>query len=826
MTDSRPPVALPPDVFADRHIGPRPDEVAPMLASLGLSSLDGLIDVVVPHGIRQSSALELGAPLTEHEALARLRELAGRNGVAVRLADGSTGRRMAKSFIGLGYHGTLTPPVILRNIIENPGWYTQYTPYQAEIAQGRMEAMLNFQTMVVDLTGLDVANASMLDEATAAAEAMTMCHRLHAADGADVFFVADDCHPQTIAVLATRAEPLGIRLVVADPDGFDFGPVAAVTGGEASGAIAAAAPNGASATSANGASGASLPFGCLLQYPNTHGRIRDPRAVIERAHASGAMVVMASDLLALTLLTPPGELGADVAVGNTQRFGVPLGFGGPHAAFMATREAFQRQMPGRLVGVSIDAEGRPGLRLTLQTREQHIRRDRATSNICTAQVLLAVVASMYAVYHGPDGLTRIARNVRRLTAALRSVLADLGALVDDGLVFDTLRVRPPTGLSARDVAAALAADAGINVRVYDDGVHLGIALDETATPADLVAIARAFGADAAGVDDIVHVAIVGAADGWAAPFERRSEFLTHPVFHTYTSETEMQRYMRRLEARDLSLTTSMIPLGSCTMKLNAAAEMLPISWPGFADLHPFAPDDQSEGYRALFAELEADLASITGFDAVSLQPNAGSQGEYTGLLCIRAWHRARGDADRMICLIPTSAHGTNPASAVMAGLKVVPVACDDHGNIDVADLQAKIDRHGASLAALMITYPSTHGVFEGTVKDICARVHAGGGQVYLDGANMNALVGLCRPAELGADVCHLNLHKTFCIPHGGGGPGMGPIGVRAHLAPFLPGHPLQPLVGGAQAIGPVAAAPWSSASILPIPYAYIKMMGG
>ncbi|MBK6768471.1 MAG: aminomethyl-transferring glycine dehydrogenase [Ardenticatenales bacterium] len=797
MTDPRPAATLPDDVFAARHIGPRPAEVAQMLALLGAADLDQLIDEAVPPSIRLASPLDIGAPLSEHEALARLRGLADRNGVLAVGADGERTRRPAKSFIGLGYHGTLTPPVILRNIIENPGWYTQYTPYQPEISQGRLEAMLNFQTMVVDLTALDIANASMLDEATAAAEAMTMCHRLHKGDGADSFLVADDCHPQTIAVLRTRAEPLGIRLVIGDPDAFDF----------------AAAPV----------------FGCLMQYPNTDGRIRDLRAVIERAHAAEALVVLASDLLALTLLTPPGELGADVAVGSAQRFGVPLGFGGPHAAFMATREAYQRQLPGRLVGVSIDAEGRPGLRLTLQTREQHIRRDRATSNICTAQVLLAVVASMYAVYHGPGGLTRIATNVRRRTCALRRVLSELGAAVDDGVVFDTLRVAPPVGRAAADIVRTLAAESAINVRLRDEHgtkAAIGIALDETTTNEDLAAIARAFGGGADVDAHVVAALAAAAADELGAPFARTSPFLTHEVFNTYTSETEMQRYMRRLEARDLSLTTSMIPLGSCTMKLNAAAEMLPITWPLFADIHPFAPDDQSIGYRALFAELEADLAAITGFDAVSLQPNAGSQGEYAGLLVIRAWQHARGAADRDICLIPTSAHGTNPASAVMAGLKVVPVACDEQGNIDVADLQAKIDAHADALAALMLTYPSTHGVFESTVVDICGRVHAAGGQVYLDGANMNALVGLARPADFGADVCHLNLHKTFCIPHGGGGPGMGPIGVKAHLAPFLPGHPLQPAVGGARATGPVAAAPWSSASILPIPYAYIKMMGG
>ncbi len=795
MSEPRTPPPI--DAFVHRHVGPRPDDVAHMCGVLGVPSLDALIDAAVPAGIRQAAPLDLGPALGEHEALARLRDLADRNGVAVRIDGGGEVRRPAKSFIGLGYHGTLTPPVILRNILENPGWYTQYTPYQAEIAQGRLEALLNFQTMVVDLTGLEIANASMLDEATAAAEAMTMCHRLHGGE-ADAFFVADDCHPQTLAVLHTRAEPLGIRLVVGDPDRHAFG---------------------------------ADTFGGLIQSPAVDGRLRDVADFADRAHAAGALAVVATDLLALTLLTPPGALGADVAVGSAQRFGVPLGFGGPHAAFMATREAYQRQLPGRLVGVSLDAEGRPGLRLTLQTREQHIRRDRATSNICTAQVLLAVIASMYAVYHGPDGLTHIARQVRRRALALRRVLADLGAAVEDGPIFDTF-VAAPAGGDSAGVVRRLLADAAINVRPVGGAAAptaVGIALDETATDADLAAIARAFGApaDAAAARVAAALAAVDAAgEPWPTALRRTTPFLTHPVFHGARSETEMQRYMRRLEARDLSLTTSMIPLGSCTMKLNAAAEMLPITWPLFGDIHPFAPADQSAGYRALFAELEADLATITGFDAVSLQPNAGSQGEYTGLLVIRAWHRARGDLGRTVCLIPTSAHGTNPASAVMAGLKVVPVACDDQGNIDVADLQAKIDAHADALAALMITYPSTHGVFEATVRDICDRIHAAGGQVYLDGANMNALVGLCRPADFGADVCHLNLHKTFCIPHGGGGPGMGPICVRSHLAPYLPGHPLEAAVGGADATGPVSAAPWSSASILPIPYAYIKMMGG
>jgi len=763
-----------PDVFAGRHIGPQPDDLPRMLRVVGAADLADLVDQAVPAGIRTERPLDLPAAATEAEALAELRALADRN-------------RVARSFVGLGYSGTFTPPVVQRNVFENPGWYTQYTPYQPEISQGRLEALLNFQTVVIDLTGMEIANASMLDEATAAAEAMTLCRRVLATHEGARFLVDARCHPQTIAVLRTRAEPLGIAIDVAEPEAFVLGDDV---------------------------------FGLLLQYPATDGAVRDHGALIARAHDAGALVVMATDLLALTVLRSPGAFGADVVVGNAQRFGVPLGFGGPHAAFMATRDAFKRQLPGRLVGVSRDAAGAPALRLTLQTREQHIRRDRATSNICTAQVLLAVMAAMYAVYHGPAGLARIARNVRRAALILSRALADLGCELGTAPFFDTLAVRPAQGTAAEVIAAARAE--GIDLRAHPDG-RVGIALDETTTDADLAAIVGAFGGSPGAFD---ADAIAAELDqSVPAPFARDEPFMTHPVFHAYHSETEMLRYIRRLEARDLSLTTSMIPLGSCTMKLNATAEMLPVSWPGFAALHPFAPAADTAGYRELFRRLETWLAEITGFAAVSLQPNAGSQGEFAGLLVIRAWHRARGDADRDVCLIPTSAHGTNPASAVMAGMRVVAVRCDDEGNIDLADLRARIDEHGPRLAALMVTYPSTHGVFEATIREISALVHAAGGQVYLDGANLNALVGLCRPGEFGADVCHLNLHKTFCIPHGGGGPGMGPIGVASHLAPFLPGHPLEPGVGGHQAIGPVSAAPWGSPSILPISYAYIRMMG-
>jgi glycine dehydrogenase len=770
-----PPLLAPSDVFAPRHIGPSDAEVADMLAALGLGSLDQLIDETVPETIRRREALALPAAECEHDLLVRLRAMAA-------------GNQVFRSFIGMGYHDCITPPVVQRNILENPGWYTQYTPYQAEIAQGRLEALINFQTMVADLTALPLANASLLDEATAAAEAMHMCEALAEGDRHG-FFVADSCHPQTIAVVKTRAEPLGIRVEVGDPASI-------------------------------GADGWGDLFGVLLQYPGSDGRIDDHRTIIDAAHAAGARVAMAADLLALTLLTPPGELGADIAIGSTQRFGVPLGFGGPHAAFLSTREENRRQMPGRIIGVSRDARGRPAFRLALQTREQHIRRDKATSNICTAQVLLAVMASMYAVYHGPDGLTRIAARVRGWTELLARGLAQLGAAVRGGPRFDTLRVDLPA--AERDRVVAAARDRRMNLRVFADGV--GISLDETTRAEHVAELLGAFAAvTGKKAPDVDQLAASHKAVEYPAPLARASPFLTHPVFHLYRSEHELLRYIRRLEARDLSLTTSMIPLGSCTMKLNATTEMFPVTWPEFGRLHPFAPTEQAAGYDHLSSDLEAWLAEITGFSAVSLQPNAGAQGEYAGLLVIRAYLRARGQQHRDLCLIPVSAHGTNPASAVMAGFRVMPVACDKRGNIDVADLKAKAAEHADKLACIMITYPSTHGVFEGAIRDICDAVHEHGGQVYLDGANMNAQVGLCRPGDYGADVCHINLHKTFCIPHGGGGPGMGPIAVASHLAPYLPRNPLAGDDG--PAIGPVSAAARGSASILPISWAYIAMMG-
>jgi glycine dehydrogenase len=767
----------PSDLFVPRHLGPRRAEMREMLSYLGFEGLDALVDACVPAAIRAERPLALDPPRGEHETLAELRRIADKNEVF-------------RSFIGMGYHDTITPPVVLRNVMENPGWYTQYTPYQAEIAQGRLEALLAFQTMVADLTALPLANASLLDEATAAAEAMAMCH---AADRSarKAFFVAADCHPQTLAVLATRAEPLGLELRVGDPADLD----------PASGDL----------------------FGLLLQYPATDGRIVDHRDLIGRARGANVMVVMATDLLALALLVPPGELGAHVAIGSAQRFGVPLGLGGPHAAFLATDEAHARSMPGRIVGVSKDVHGRPALRLALQTREQHIRREKATSNICTAQVLLAVMAAMYAVYHGPEGLRRIARRVHGAAAVVAAGLRRMRLDVGLDPFFDTLKVRttPEQGAAALAAARALR----INLRAYADGA-VGVALDEAVEREELAAVLTAF---AAAVPDAAAPAVgeleAAVEPAIPAPFARTSDFLTHEVFNTHRAEHEMLRYLHRLQARDLSLTQSMIPLGSCTMKLNATAEMIPLSWPEFARIHPFAPTDQWQGYREMIDQLAAWLAEITGFAAVSLQPNAGSQGEYAGLLAIRAYHRARGEAHRDVCLIPTSAHGTNPASAVMAGFRVVAVKTSEGGDVDVADLAAKAAQHADRLAALMITYPSTHGVYEETIREVCATVHRHGGQVYLDGANMNALVGLARPAELGADVCHLNLHKTFCIPHGGGGPGMGPIGVAPHLVPYLPGHPVVP-TGGEQAIGAVAAAPYGSPLILPIPWMYVRMMGG
>jgi len=761
----------PPDAFADRHIGPSSDEIDRMLSAVGASSLEALIREAVPAAIRLDGPLKLPAPQTEHALLETLRTIAGQNTVY-------------RSMIGMGYSDTITPPVILRNVLENPGWYTQYTPYQAEISQGRLEALINFQTMVADLTGLPLANASMLDEATAAAEAMTMCRRIHPAER-DVFVVAKDCHPQTIRVVQTRAVPLDIRVVVADPATFDFD----------------SAPV----------------FGVLLQYPGTDGVVRDLAPLVERAHQAGALVVCAADLLALTLFRPPGEFGVDIAVGSTQRFGVPMGCGGPHAAYMSTREEHARQMPGRLIGVSRDADGRPAYRLSVQTREQHIRRDKATSNICTAQVLLAIMAGMYAVYHGPAGLRRIASRVRGMALLLRRALADGEGEVSDGVFFDTLRVRPLEAGPA-DVLRR-AAEMRINLRDFGDGT-LGVSLDETTTVDDLRAVCRAFGCAEA---DPLAAALSAELDvAPPAGLARTSEYLTHPVFNSHHSEHELLRYLHRLQSRDLSLTTSMIPLGSCTMKLNATTEMIPVTWPELGRIHPYAPASQTRGYALLGRQLSAWLAEITGFSAVSLQPNSGASGEYAGLLAIRAYHHANGQPQRRVCLIPTSAHGTNPASAVMAGMHVVPVACDAKGNVDLSDLRARAEAHRDTLAALMITYPSTHGVFETTIREICAVVHEHGGQVYMDGANMNAQCGVCRPADMGADVCHLNLHKTFCIPHGGGGPGMGPIAVAAHLAPFLPGNPTSGADGG---VGPVSAAPLGSASILPISWAYIAMMG-
>ncbi|GLC26054.1 aminomethyl-transferring glycine dehydrogenase [Roseisolibacter agri] len=776
MTSTRPlAAALEPDTFVSRHVGPSAAEQQAMLAALGYDSLDAFIDAVVPANIRFRRTLDIGPARTEHDVLAELRTIADRNMVW-------------RSYLGMGYHGTLTPPVIQRNVLENPGWYTAYTPYQAEIAQGRLEALLNFQTMVMDLTGLEIANASLLDEGTAAAEAMAMSYAAKGKPGKETYFVAKDCHPQTIEVVRTRAAARGVTVVVGDAATFTFGPEV---------------------------------FGALVQYPATDGAVRDYRAFCEQAHAAGAVVTAACDLLSLTLLVPPGEWGADVAVGNSQRFGVPMGYGGPHAAFLATKDEYKRMLPGRIIGVSRDADGKPALRMALQTREQHIRREKATSNVCTAQVLLAVMAGMYAVWHGPEGLTRIARRVHGYAKALQAGLERLGFHVTHEEYFDTVCVEVGTH-GQQDILDAAAARR-INLRVVEPGV-LAIALDETVGAQDVLDVLSAFngGAD---VDATVDALLEEADPRFDERFARTSAFLTHPVFSTHHSETEMLRYLRKLEGRDLSLAHSMIPLGSCTMKLNATAEMIPVTWPQFGQLHPFVPPAQAAGYREMFTQLEHDLAEITGFAAVSLQPNAGSQGEYAGLLVIREYHRARGEAHRDVCLIPQSAHGTNPASAVMAGMKVVVVGTDQHGNVDVADLRKKAAEHSSQLAALMITYPSTHGVFEEAVKDICAIVHEHGGQVYMDGANMNAMVGLARPGDIGADVCHLNLHKTFCIPHGGGGPGMGPIGVAPQLVPFLPGHPVVD-VGHAQAIGPISAAPWGSASILPISWVYVKLMGG
>jgi glycine dehydrogenase len=760
--------------FVDRHIGPDADERAKMLAVVGFASLADLVAAAVPSSIRDEPGRTSLIPpaASEAEVTQELRGLAAQN-------------RTAVSMIGLGYYGTRTPAVIRRNVLENPAWYTAYTPYQPEISQGRLEALLTFQTVVSDLTGLPVAGASLLDEPTAAAEAMALCRRT-STSASRRFYVDADALPQTIAVVSTRAIPMGIEVVVVDltnglPDD-DF-------------------------------------FGVLVQDPGSTGRIVDHRALAERAHQIGALVVAATDLLALTLLRAPAEWGADVAVGSSQRFGVPLWYGGPHAGFIAVREALTRSLPGRLVGQSVDADGRPAYRLALQTREQHIRREKATSNICTAQVLLAVTAAMYAVYHGPDGLSDIARRVRRSAVVLAEGLRRAGFDVGTGLFFDTVQVHVPAG-AARIVGAAL--DRGINLRYVDDAT-VGITCDETTDRGHIAGVWAACGVALTSDDiDAIDLAI---DDEYPEPLRRVSGFLTHPVFHRHRSETSLLRYLRSLADKDVALDRSMIPLGSCTMKLNATTEMEPISWPEFADIHPFAPIDQAAGYLTLIRQLESWLADVTGYDAVSVQPNAGSQGELAGLLAIRAFHAANGATDRNVCLIPASAHGTNAASAAMAGMRVVVVACDDDGNIDLGDLRTKLDTHAGTVAAIMITYPSTHGVFESTVGDVCAAVHDAGGQVYVDGANLNALVGLARPGRFGADVSHLNLHKTFCIPHGGGGPGVGPVAVRAHLAPYLPNHPLSPSAGPSTGPGPISGAPFGSAGVLPIPWAYIRLMG-
>ncbi|MFQ5554505.1 MAG: aminomethyl-transferring glycine dehydrogenase [Acidimicrobiia bacterium] len=756
--------------FARRHVGPDDDEIATMLALVGAAGLDELIDRAVPDAIKSEGSSERIDAVTEADALTRLRRIADRNQVYT-------------SMLGMGYYGTHTPAVIQRNILENPGWYTAYTPYQAEISQGRLEALLNFQTMVSDLTGMELANSSLLDEATAAAEAMTMLKRI-ARGGSDVFFVDADCHPQTIEVVRTRAEPLGLKVVVGDPE-----------------------------RDVDGAA----PYGVLLQYPGSSGRIRDDRELVASLRESGVLVAVAADLLALTVLTPPGEMGADVVVGTSQRFGVPLMFGGPHAGYLATRDEHKRTIPGRLVGVSKDTAGRMALRLTLTTREQHIRREKATSNICTAQVLLAVMAGMYAVYHGPAGLRAIAERTHSVASRLAAALMEGGLEVRNRTWFDTLTVTVP-GRAAEVVAAA--EDRRINLRLVDQDT-VAVSVDETTTMGVADAVLESF---------LVDIRSGDAGDdvpgGLPAGLRRSSPFLTHPVFDSHRSETEMLRYLRKLQHKDVALDRSMIALGSCTMKLNATTEMIPVSWPAFADLHPYAPLEQAAGYLEMFDDLERWLAELTGYDAVSLQPNAGSQGEFAGLLAIRAYHHSRGEGHRNVCLIPASAHGTNPASATMAGLRVVVVATDERGDVDVADLEAKAEEHRESLAALMITYPSTHGVFEERVRLMCDIVHDHGGQVYIDGANLNALVGIARPGDFGGDVSHLNLHKTFTIPHGGGGPGVGPIGVRAHLEPFLPGHPLVPdQTGPADGVGAIAAAPWGSAGILPIAWVYVVLMG-
>ncbi|TYQ25060.1 aminomethyl-transferring glycine dehydrogenase [Pseudanabaena sp. UWO310] len=758
----------PTDSFIRRHIGVTSAEIQQMLAAIGCESLDEMIDKTVPKAIRTRQPLQLGEARGEYELLQELKAIASKN-------------QVWRSYIGTGYYNCITPPIIQRNILENPGWYTQYTPYQAEIAQGRLEALLNFQTMIIDLTGLEIANASLLDEGTAAAEAMTMAAGL-AKNKGNKFFVSADCHPQTIAVVKTRAIPLGIEVEIAKHDEFIFD---------------------------------ESYFGILLQYPASDGAIYDYSPCIQQIHDHGGLVIVAADLLALTLIKAPSELGADIAIGSAQRFGVPLGYGGPHAAYMATKDAYKRQMPGRMIGISKDVHGRPALRLALQTREQHIRRDKATSNICTAQVLLAIMASMYAVYHGASGLKRIAQRVHLLASTLAGALENLGHTVTHHSFFDTIRIEL-NGLSMNEVRIRAAAKQ-INLRYFEDGA-IAISLDETVAKQDLTNLIEIFASEKISNS---QSPIPNPQSPIPNSLIRNSSYLTHPVFNSYHSESELLRYIYRLQAKDLSLTTSMIPLGSCTMKLNATSEMLPVTWAEFGNIHPFVPLEQTQGYQILFQQLETWLAEITGFAGVSLQPNAGSQGEYAGLLTIREYHLHRGQTNRHICLIPTSAHGTNPASAVMAGMKVVTVNCDREGNIDVNDLKEKAAKHQYELAALMITYPSTHGVFEESIKDICDTIHYYGGQVYMDGANMNAQVGLCRPRDIGADVCHLNLHKTFCIPHGGGGPGMGPICVAPQLVPFLPKHPFTANPDQTT----ISAAPWGSASILTISWVYIALMG-
>ncbi len=781
------------DIFADRHIGPRPEDIKLMLEKIGYASLDELIEDTVPASIRHREPLNLDKPRTESEMLADLRQIASQN-------------QVSRSFIGMGYYNCVTPPVIQRNILENPGWYTAYTPYQAEIAQGRLEALLNFQTMIIDLTGLPITNASLLDESTAAAEAMGMCLAVSKRDASRTFFVSETCHPQTIGVLKTRAEPLGIELLIGDHCTAVF----------------------------------DAPFlGALVQYPASDGAVYDYSDFAEKVHDAGGLLVVAADLLSLTLLRPPGEFDADIAVGSTQRFGVPMGYGGPHAAFLSTREKFKRKMPGRIAGLSQDVEGQPAIRLALQTREQHIRREQATSNICTAQVLLAVMASMYAVYHGPGGLRRIAERIHLLTGVLREGLKRVGYVLDDICYFDTFSLdldllkessylrnieanQSPANPPTPDDLLSIARTHQIDFRVFDRS-RIGLSLDETTSIQDVLDLLDIFTLGKPLPFQIEDL-ILQAQSAISEPLQRESSYLPHPVFNTYHSETEMLRYIHKLQEKDLSLTTSMIPLGSCTMKLNATAEMFAVTWPEFSQLHPFAPLERTKGYQTLFGQFETWLSELTGFPGISLQPNAGSQGEYAGLLVIRKYHQRCGERHRDVCLIPQSAHGTNPASAVMVGMRVVVVNCDGEGNVDFLDLRAKAKQHSQELAAAMITYPSTHGVFEKKIREICEIVHQHGGQVYMDGANMNAMVGLCRPGDFGPDVCHLNLHKTFCIPHGGGGPGMGPIGVKAHLVPFLPTHPVVP-IGEKDGIDPVSAAPWGSPSILPISWAYIAMMG-